>query len=133
MVAEAARQAADAQALYQALARGLRSTADRSAFLRALGGGPARLEPTLGPPATAPAASTISPGAGTIAPAMLAAAQAALAEFMGPIARVLARQAAEQATSPADFLDRLCAHLTKPEETAALRRRLHAGVKPNPD
>ncbi|HET9018515.1 MAG TPA: serine/threonine-protein kinase, partial [Acetobacteraceae bacterium] len=37
MVTEAARQAADAETLYRALARSLRSGADRSGFLRAMG------------------------------------------------------------------------------------------------
>lgn len=132
VVAEAARQSADAEALYQALARSLQSTADRSAFLRSLATG-TRLEPTLGPPgggATKGPATEATASGGIVPAEALAAAQAALAQFMGPIARVLVRQAAQQATSPADFIDRLCAHLAKPEETAALRRRLRAEVEP---
>ncbi len=130
VVAEAARQSPDAETLYQALARSLQTTADRSAFLRSLATG-TRLEPTLGPAqtGTAPTAATAAGGA-PIPAAAVSAAQAALAQFMGPIARVLVRQAAEQATSPTDFIDRLCAHLAKPEETAALRRRLRAEVEP---
>ncbi len=134
MVAEAARASGDAETLYQALAGSLQGSADRSAFLRSLAGG-GRLEPTLsGPPTAAsatpaPTAGTAS-GSGAIPPEAVAAAQAALTQFMGPIARVLVRQAAQQATSPAEFIDRLCAHLAKPEETAALRRRLRAEVEP---
>ncbi len=143
MVSEAAAAETTAEGLYQALARSLRSTTDRSAFLRALGG--ARLEPTLAgarptpshpgtagslgvvaAPRTMPTATTMT----TMPPAALAAAQAALAQFIGPMARLLARQAAEQATSPGDFIERLCAHLPRPEESAALRRRLRAEVEP---
>ncbi len=130
VVAEAARQSPDADSLYQALARTLQTTADRSAFLRSLATG-TRLEPTLGTPQTgSPPTAVTAPPSTAIPAAAVTAAQAALAQFMGPIARVLVRQAAEQATSPADFIDRLCGHLAKPEETAALRRRLRAEVEP---
>ena len=132
VVAEAARQSPDVETLYQALARSLQTTADRSAFLRSLATG-TRLEPTLGPTSTGTAPAPTSPiasASAAIPAAAVTAAQTALAQFMGPIARVLVRQAAEQATSPTDFIDRLCAHLAKPEETAALRRRLRAEVEP---
>ncbi len=148
VVAQAAREAGSTEQLYQALARSLQTAADRSAFLRALGG--SRVEPTLargrgepgaqpfpgatgtqGPGMTRPGMTGVTgSGAGPIPAEALTAAQAALAQFMGPMARVLARHAAAAATSPADFFERLCAHLTKPEETAALRRRLRAEVEP---
>jgi hypothetical protein len=60
----------------------------------------------------------------------MAAAQAALVQHVGPIARVLVRDAAAQATSGRNFIDRLCAHVTKPDERAALQRRLRAEVEP---
>lgn len=133
-VARAAERAADADQLYAAVAESLRSAADRSAFLRALGG--ARIEPTLSgthraatrPPAPPPAAA--SPAPGGIPSDAVAAAQMALAHFVGPIARMLVRDAAAQASSGKDFVDRLCAHLTKPEEITALRRRLRTEVEP---
>ena len=59
-----------------------------------------------------------------------AAAQAALVTFVGPIARVLVRQAAGEATSVPDFFERLCVHVPKPDEQATLRRRLAAEVEP---
>lgn len=65
---------------------------------------------------TAPPGFPLSPGA-------QAAAVEALAFVVGPIARVLVRKAAAQATNPAAFLDLLCAHVA-PAEAAALRRRL---------
>jgi serine/threonine-protein kinase len=142
VVAQAARESATADELYAALARSLHTTADRSAFLRALGTG--RAEPTLGSrtasggtdtggmgtgPGTGTGSGTAT-GAGLIPADALAAAQALLAQYVGPMARVLARQAAQAAVSPQDFFDRLCATLTKPEESTALRRRLRTDVEP---
>jgi hypothetical protein len=60
----------------------------------------------------------------------MAAAQAALTFFIGPIARVLVRKAAAEARSGTDFIVRLCAHVPKPDEAQALRRRLRAEVEP---
>ncbi len=179
MVAEAARQVGSPGDLYALLARDLPDAANRSLFLRLVGGG--RVEPSLGdrrrpgqtmapqtmaprtagpetmapqtippppipfqtispqtipsqtiPPQTIPP-QTIPPrtfGAGSIPPAAAAAAQAALVQYVGPIARVLVRDAAAQATSRRDFIERLCAHVTKSEERAALQRKLRAEVEP---
>ncbi|MEI9985713.1 MAG: hypothetical protein WDN69_22545 [Aliidongia sp.] len=55
---------------------------------------------------------------------MLQAAETALAHYMGPIAKLLVRRAADQAGSIDDFRDRLIANLAKPDEAAALRRKL---------
>lgn len=151
MVAQAAQQATTPDELYQTLARSLQSTADRSAFLRSLGG--PRVEPRLDNPTLGPApahaantqagnaqSGTMQPGAtqpgttqaggGRIAGDAVAAAQAALAFFVGPIAQMLVRQAAAKAVSPQDFIERVCAHVTKPNEVMALRRRLRAEVEP---
>ncbi|MGE4047685.1 MAG: serine/threonine-protein kinase, partial [Acetobacteraceae bacterium] len=155
-VAHAAQDAASTEELYAILARGLSNPAERSAFLRSLGG--ARVEPSLThtrfPTATRTQASAVRPvtgtsrgqaasgvsqaGAGrapspsvtTIPAQALAAAQGALAFFVGPIARVLVRDAAAQATSGRNFIDRLCAHVPSPQEADALRRRLRADVEP---
>jgi eukaryotic-like serine/threonine-protein kinase len=81
-----------------------------------------------GGPAAA-SAHTLAPSAGIPADAVTAA-QSVLTFFVGPIARVLVRDAAAQAASPRDFIDRLCAHVSKPEELTALRRRLRAEVEP---
>jgi eukaryotic-like serine/threonine-protein kinase len=169
MVAEAARQVGSPGDLYALLARDLPDAANRSLFLRLVGGG--RVEPSLGdrrrpgqtmaPQTMAPRTAgpetmapqtippppipfqTISPqtippqtipprtfGAGSIPPSATAAAQAALVQYVGPIARVLVRDAAAQATSRRDFIERLCAHVTKPDERAALQRKLRAEVEP---
>ncbi len=179
MVTQAARQAGSPSDLYALLARDLPDAANRSLFLRLVGGG--RVEPSLGdprrpgqtmapqtmaPPTVGPetmAPQTIPPyaisprtippqtippqtippqtippqtipsrpfGAGSIPPAATAAAQAALVQYVGPIARVLVRDAAAQATSRRDFIERLCAQVTKPDERAALQRKLRAEVEP---
>jgi serine/threonine-protein kinase len=136
MVARAAAESADLDELYSRLAQGVLSAADRSAFLRSLGG--ARVEPSLttsrttsGAPSmtVAPTAATVG-GPLSIPPEALKAAQAAVAFYLGPIARVLVQKAAAQARSPRDFTDALCAHVTKPDEAAALRRRLRSEVEP---
>jgi hypothetical protein len=154
MVARAAQRVSSPGDLYASLARELPNAADRSLFLRLVGGG--RVEPSLGgrdrpvrtlaprtiaPRSMAPATmeprtaapQTIPPytfAAGAIPSAATAAAQAALVQHVGPIARVLVRDAAAQATSGQDFIDRLCAHVTRPDERAALQRRLRAEVEP---
>jgi hypothetical protein len=164
MMTQAARQASSPGDLYALLARDLPDAANRSLFLRLVGGG--RAEPSLGdrgrpgqtmaprtitPPTMAPrtmgpetmAPQTIPPrtippqtipprtfDAGSIPPAATAAAQAALVQYVGPIARVLVRDAVAQAISRRDFIDRLCAQVTKPDERAALQRRLRAEVEP---
>ena len=153
-VTQAAQDATSPQELFATLARSLPNAADRSAFLRAIGG--ARVEPSLtGGGRTSPGLTTTGltttgltsaglttaartgPGASghTLAPSggipadAVTAAQSVLAFFVGPIARVLVRDAAAQAASPRDFVDRLCAHVSKPEEQTALRRRLRAEVE----
>jgi serine/threonine-protein kinase len=136
IVAQAAQQSATADDLYQVIARGLQTAADRSGFLRSVGG--ARIEPTLGQHARtvqtqAPPTSfvTAAPEAAELVPpAAITAAQTVLTFFVGPIARVLVRDAAKQVASRQEFLDRLCAHVTRPDELVALRRRLRAEVEP---
>jgi serine/threonine-protein kinase len=127
-VARAAQDAASVDELYATLARSLPSAADRSAFLRAMGG--ARVEPTLGAtrrPVAAAAGSGGTLTAATVIPGdVVSSAQTALAFFVGPIARVLVRDAAMQAVSSRDFIERLCVHVPNPDEAAQLRRRLQA-------
>lgn len=162
-VTQAAREATSADELYALLARGLPSAADRSSFLRAVGGG--RVEPSLGGRRTEPSfgARRVEPSLGgrrvdpslggrhltetaasrpTIPPAATAgaaltipadaaaAAQAALVVHVGPIARMLVRDAVAQATSGKDFIERLCAHVTRPDELLVFRRRLYSEVEP---
>lgn len=133
VVARAARESATKEELYEALASSLQSPVERTAFLRTLGS--SRIEPSLGGersgaggthPGSASIAQSVTIGSSTISAEAITAAQTALASYVGPIARVLARQAAAAAVSPQDFIERLCAHVAKPEDTAVLRRRLRA-------
>jgi serine/threonine-protein kinase len=138
LVRDAARVSATADELVQALAQSLGNASDRSQFLHAmtrsgtnptLGQGPpsAATAPSLGPGSMA---QTVAPRAGGIPAPAVDAAQAALVVFVGPMARVLARKAATEATSARDFIDRLCAHVSKPDDNAALRRKLAVEVEP---
>lgn len=117
--------------LYAALGAGLTKPAERNEFMRRV----AALRPSFDGPAPtvvgtsigrtmAAAPTMIHAGAPDLSPATRQAAQAALAHYLGPIAKVLVRNAAEQASSLADFTDRLAEHLPKPEEQAAFRARL---------
>ncbi len=132
-VARAAENCSSAEELYTTLARGLPNAVDRGAFLRAMGG--ARVEPTTTsarrhePAPTGRPSMTVSPSI-AIPVEATAAAQSVLTFFVGPIARVLVRDAATKAASAQDFLDQLCSHVSKPDEAAALRRRLRSEVEP---
>jgi serine/threonine-protein kinase len=135
-VTQAASGSVNTDELYAALARTLNNAADRSQFLRAVGSG--RVEPSIGVRApfetvsarTIAPRTTVPPEAVAIPPEAAAAAEAALVVYTGPIARRLVRDAVAKATSGAHFIELVCAHVTKPEEFAALRRRLRLEVEP---
>jgi eukaryotic-like serine/threonine-protein kinase len=131
-VARAASTAADPDQLYVTLANSLRSATDRTAFLRGLGG--ARVEPTFAVTKrlTQTAATPIgaSQRLASVPPEATTAAQTVLAHFVGPIARMLVRDAAARATSGAEFIDSLCSHVSRPDELSTLRRRLRTEVEP---
>ncbi len=131
-VARAASTAADPDQLYVTLANCLRSATDRSAFLRGVGG--ARVEPTFAGTKrlTQTAATPVggSQGLASVPPEATSAAQTVLAHFVGPIARMLVRDAAARATSGVEFIDSLCSHVSKPDELSTLRRRLRTEVEP---
>jgi hypothetical protein len=58
------------------------------------------------------------------------AAQAALTFFVGPIARVLVRKAAEQARTETEFYENLQSHIAREEDRADFRRRLRKDWDP---
>ena len=138
LVTRAAQEASGPEELLAAVTQTMPNAADRSAFLRAVGGG--RVEPSVGSGrtldrGTATGGSQLRAprtlgGPVNVSPEASAAAVAALVQFVGPIARVLVRDAAAGATSGRDFIERLCAHVTKPDDVNALRRRLRAEVEP---
>ena len=127
-VRQMAAQAATPEALYQALAQTLPRADDRLAFLRSV---PWRAaEPTM-LRAAPPAALQVTGGtAPAFRPEALQNAQTALAQYVGPIAKILGAQSAKAAASPRDFCERLLAHVKKPDDAQALRRKLLAEVEP---
>ena len=149
MVLRAARNAVTPSELYAALANELPSAAERSRFLRAVGGG--RIEPSLGGARTQAGrtgaghtdaghtrqdrmpgpmmGSVMGGGQALISVDAAATAQAALVVHVGPIARVLVRDAAAKAISISDFIERLCAHVEKPDERVRLQRRLRTEIE----
>jgi len=123
LIRNAAARATAVPALHDALAGSIDRHAARSEFLRDA----AQLRPqaeTSTPVAAAPAPSVAAAPAQPLPPEILQEAEAALARHIGPIARLLVRQAADRSGSTAEFRDRLAANLTRPEEASEFRRRL---------
>jgi eukaryotic-like serine/threonine-protein kinase len=127
VVKKAAGTATSEMELYEALAGNIPDGAARTAFLRRGSASTARegqgeataTEPRVAPPRRAP-----------VAPEAMKAAQEALTFFVGPIARVLVRKAAEQAGTEAEFYEQLQTHLAREEDKAAFRRRLRKDWDP---
>jgi serine/threonine-protein kinase len=150
MLRDAARRSTTADELVQTLSQLLGNPSDRTQFLRATSAdrpAPTLIGPTPTPPTSvgatalgrtgpvpAPASFTqtglASPGPVAIGAPAVEAAQAALVVYVGPMARVLARKAAAEATSARDFIERLCAHVPAPKDNTAFRRKLQAQVEP---
>jgi hypothetical protein len=115
LVRRAAEHAGDVQALCEKLAENVPESS-RAAFLAGLAslvGAPANAETGHGKPAP-----TRSPGPRAaeapreIDPEVLARAEQMLARHIGPIARILVRNAAKEATSPRELFERLATHIT---------------------
>ncbi|MFL5281466.1 MAG: serine/threonine-protein kinase [Rhodopila sp.] len=151
LVTRAAQASATQDALLATLAEHLPNPADRTRFLRTAGTGHGQGSAygSRGLGSQGSARGGTGPGTGQrslgtrnhsdasarhpfhgVSNEAAAAAQAALVQHVGPIARVLVRQAADQANSARDFIELLCAHVTKPGQQAILRRRLAAEVEP---
>jgi serine/threonine-protein kinase len=119
LVKQAASSATSLGDLYKTLAPHIGDAGERTLFLRkggstAAGSPPRALDDKAGgaaPPLRLP-------------PEQIAAAQDALMHCLGPVARVLVKQALAQATSPRDFYERLSAHIQREEDRLAFRRKL---------
>jgi eukaryotic-like serine/threonine-protein kinase len=123
LVRNAASRTTQPAALYATLSASLPKSAQRAEFQQRV----ARLYPLVaGAPPAVPADAPTQREIATsvISQEALQAAQTALAHYLGPIAKVLVRQAAEQVTSAEDLCERLVVNLPKPEEAAAFRRKL---------
>ena len=123
LLRRAAASAASEEDLIRACGQMIETPADRAAFIRRHRAGAARTgvaeaETAHGRPAAGPApAFSLSPAAET-------RVTEALAFHLGPIARVLVRRAAADATSPEAFANGLADRLPDPSEAAAFRRKL---------
>ncbi len=125
LVQQAASNATDAGDLVTRIADSIPREADRRRFLAASGQATATGTGATVPPSPAAEAATIPPEA-------IAAAQALLASFIGPIAKVVTRDAARGAGSLDQFRDKLLAQLPKPAEQAQFRARFKAEISSRP-
>jgi class 3 adenylate cyclase len=116
LVRKAADRATDARSLCEALAQGI-PEAGRPAFLAGL----ADAASALAPPAPdvhreEPAADAPAPERAAEIPAdTVARAERLLSRQIGPLARLLVREAARQAKGPRDFFERLATHIDDDE------------------
>lgn len=126
LVRRAAKTAPDLPALCQLLDVALPET-QRAAFRRRLGNvaGPPPASPAspARPPATPPSVGT-GPGR-PLSPEVLAEATDRLAIHIGPVAQLLVKRAAKQASSTKDFYERLAGHIDDPQD----RRRFAAATE----
>jgi class 3 adenylate cyclase len=119
LVRKAAKTATDLPALCQQL-DGALPEAQRAAFRRRLGEVVAApVTPPVSParPAASPSPAVPRPGhAGPpLSPAVLAEATDRLAIHIGPVAQLLVKRAAKQASSTKDLYERLAAHIDDPK------------------
>ncbi len=126
LVRKAAKTAPDLAALCQLLDVALPES-QRAAFRRRLGdvGRPPPAPPPspARPPATPPPAGT-TPGR-PLSPEVLAEATDRLAIHIGPLAQLLVKRAAKQASSTRDLYERLAGHIDDPQD----RRRFAAATE----
>jgi serine/threonine-protein kinase len=124
VVQRAAEHAPDPHELCAELAASL-PEARRTAFLAEVSelAGPA---PTAGAGGPAPARADAAEAPVEWTPALLASAEQALAQHIGPLARMLVRNAAKHATSVRDLYERLAVHIESP---AARKAFIDAGVR----
>jgi serine/threonine protein kinase len=126
LVKQAAAGATSADDLYQTLAAKIANEADRTSFMRQASG-PASSESkgsSRGPLASAATGSHSAADAAAIPTDLQAEGQRALTVILGPIAKVLVRQALLQSRSTEEFIEGLTAHLTRDEDRAEFRRQL---------
>jgi serine/threonine-protein kinase len=120
MVRAAAGRTSSLEALCAELAASLPEGAERERFRRDV----APLMPARRPPATDDAPSHGHEGHALPEPE-LERAQRAMTQYVGPIARVLVRQAAREAQSIDGLWQALATHIEQPAERAAFLRQRH--------
>jgi len=121
LVRSAASEASDTPSLIQALAAKIERSPDREAFLRSAG----FASVTRGRSVSDAESDRVSTGGGAkLTPEYIARAAQLLAVHMGPIAKVLAKRAAQPGFSQEQFVAALAAHLTDDGERARFLRAL---------
>jgi serine/threonine-protein kinase len=126
MVQRAASATTDISRLYRMLAEKLTSADERSAFLA----GRLKLQGVAPRDTEATAAQERTPATGLTVQLTAEAIEAAtrkLSAYMGPIAKVIAKRAAAQATSRRHFLQLLADNLADPKERAKFLKEVGAG------
>jgi hypothetical protein len=130
LVKKAAKTAPDLATLCQQL-DGALSEGQRAEFRRRVGDvappPPAPKAPATRPPSAAPpaAAAPATAAERPLSPAILDEAADRLAIHIGPVAKLLVKRAAKQASSTKDLYERLAAHIDDPQN----RRRFAAAVE----
>jgi class 3 adenylate cyclase len=128
LVRNAAKTARDVPALCQQLDVGL-PEAQRAEFRRRLGdvAGPPPAPPAPKTPPARPAGAPAAAAAPArpLSPAVLDEATDRLAIHIGPVAKLLVKRAAKQASSTRDLYERLAAHIDDPQS----RQRFAAAVE----
>jgi class 3 adenylate cyclase len=126
LVRKAAKTAPDVPALCQVLTVAV-PEAQQAAFRERLGDLAA--QPTTSPSGPAPRPVQAAPVAGgpgrSLSPAVLAEATERLAVYIGPMAKVLVKRAAEQASGSRELYERLARHIDDPND----RRRFVAATE----
>ncbi|MCC7072267.1 MAG: serine/threonine protein kinase [Deltaproteobacteria bacterium] len=124
LVRRVAQRARSASELTEALAAAIPDEVDRRRFRELMGGAPV-LHPDdrTVPDVDAGSSSQMPTALGPFDQATLEAARRDLAELMGPIAKVLVKQAAARATTPRGLYLLLAEHLTNPDERARFLAR----------
>jgi class 3 adenylate cyclase len=123
VVRRAVERVSDARTLCQTLAESV-PEASRAAFLKGLAdltappaapGGVSRAPGIAEPRPTGPPAAGPAPPPREIEPELLARAEKLLSHQIGPLARILVRQAAKSAASPRELFERLAIYIDNPE------------------
>jgi class 3 adenylate cyclase len=125
LVRKAAKTAPDLPALCELLDVALPES-QRAAFRRRLGdvGGPPPPPPSPARPSATPPAAGTTPGP-PLSPEVLAEAEERLTVHIGPVAKLLVKRAAKQASSAKDLYERLAGQIDDPQA----RRRFAAATE----
>jgi hypothetical protein len=124
LVRSGTRETGDLVSLIRWLAAKLMNAPDRDAFLRSSGVTSASAPAVVHSDSDTKASGTPAAGGAPLTPEYIARASQLLAVYLGPIATVLAKRAAQPGSSQEQFVDALAAHLSDDRERARFLRTL---------